>query len=385
MDWLLEALRVQHNRVILIGAGHAHLHLAKQAKAFACRGVDLVLIDPGAFWYSGLATGMLGGEYEKEDDTLDPAALISTHGGRAVRARLARMDRAARCVCFDNGTTLHYDLLSFNIGSEVDLPSGLIGQPDIVPVKPIANLWDLRQRLRARWREGCATTRICIIGGGATGCEIAANLQALASRQDADLDLTLISSESRLLPQWPASAAHGLARALQRRGIRLLFECRVEAARDHALRTSDGARHPYDFAVAALGLRAPALLNELALPIAGNGGLRVDASLRVAGDERIFGAGDCIHFDDRELPRLGVFGVREAPVLLTNLLAALDGVPLRTYKPQRRYLSILNLGDGTGLALRGRLHWRGRASLWLKTRLDQKFLNRFKAACLSKT
>lgn len=369
---------MQHNRVILIGAGHAHLHVAKHAVAFAKRGVDLVLVDPGKFWYSGLATGMLGGRYAKEEDTLDPGALARAHGGRAIRARLVRIDSAERCVYLDDGTALQYDFLSFNVGSEVKLPSGLVGQPDILAVKPIANLWDLRERLCARWRNDRTTTRICVIGGGATGCEVAANLQALAAREGAVLDLTLLTCTSRLLPDWPARAARGLARVLERRGIQLLFEQRVQSARAHSLIASDGGRYTYDFTVAALGLSPPVLISELGLPIGPDGGLYVDASLRVVNDARIFGAGDCIHFDGHDLPRLGVFGVRQAPVLLANLLAALEGAPMSDYKPQSRYLSILNLGDGSGLALRGRLYWRGRASMRLKNRLDYRFLQQFR-------
>ena len=370
---------MQHHQVILAGAGHAHLHVASHAEMFAERGVELVLVDPGRFWYSGLATGMLGGYCEPDDDTLDPGELVRAHQGRFIRACVVGLDRAARCVRLSDGATLDYDLLSFDIGSEVQSPAGLADQPDIIPVKPIANLWSLREALRARWRSGSVQTKLCVIGGGATGCEVAANLHALACREHAALELTLITSAPRLLPQWPAGAARGLARALARRGIRLVFNSRVEHASAHALIAGDGTRYLYDFAVVATGLKPPALLAQWDLAVGSDSGLRVNTDLRTADDERIFGAGDCIHFEARELPRLGVFGVREAPVLLANLLAALDAKPLRAYKPQYRYLSILDLGDDTGLALRGRLHWRGRASLWLKHRLDRRFLEQYRS------
>jgi hypothetical protein len=53
----------KEKRAILVGAGHAHLLAAKRASEFTRRGYELVVISPGAFWYSGLATGMLGGIY----------------------------------------------------------------------------------------------------------------------------------------------------------------------------------------------------------------------------------------------------------------------------------------------------------------------------------
>ncbi|QTF91052.1 MAG: hypothetical protein J5F18_11225, partial [Halomonas sp. BM-2019] len=46
-------------RLLLVGAGHAHLHLLRHAAAF--EGAEVMLVDPGGFWYSGRAAGMLSG------------------------------------------------------------------------------------------------------------------------------------------------------------------------------------------------------------------------------------------------------------------------------------------------------------------------------------
>src|SRR5947209_4469363 len=61
----------QSGRVVLLGAGHAHLDAIRHARSFTRRGFDLTVVAPGPFWYSGLATGMLGGEYAPEDDQID--------------------------------------------------------------------------------------------------------------------------------------------------------------------------------------------------------------------------------------------------------------------------------------------------------------------------
>ncbi len=53
--------------------------------------------------------------------------------------------------------------------------------PSVWPVKPISNLWKLREHLEARFRAG-ETPRVAVIGGGPTGSEVAANLAALAAR-----------------------------------------------------------------------------------------------------------------------------------------------------------------------------------------------------------
>jgi len=89
--------------------------------------------------------------------------------------------------------------------------------------------------------------------------------------------------------------------------------------------------------------------------------------------------GDCSVMDAAPRPPSGVFGVRAAPILLHNLLAARGGARL-PYRPQRRWLSIMDLGDRTGLAVRGRIWWLGRSALWLKRRLDVGFVRRLHEA-----
>jgi NADH dehydrogenase FAD-containing subunit len=113
------------------------------------------------------------------------------------------------------------------------------------------------------------------------------------------------------------------------------------------------------------------------LPTSADGALLVDRYLRSVADPRVFGGGDCIAFQGRALPRVGVYAIREAPILFHNLLATLQGRPLRPFKPQRHCLLILNLGDGTGLATWGRFHWHGRLAFWLKDRIDRAFLREY--------
>ena len=78
-------------------------------------------------------------------------------------------------------------------------------------------------------------------------------------------------------------------------------------------------------------------------------------------------------------PPAGVFGVRAAPTLAHNLAALGTGSRMRAYAPQSRWLSILDLGDGTGLAMRGRLWSLGRGALILKRRLDLGFIDGLRA------
>ncbi|QTF91051.1 FAD-dependent oxidoreductase, partial [Halomonas sp. BM-2019] len=133
-----------------------------------------------------------------------------------------------------------------------------------------------------------------------------------------------------------------------------------------------------DHLIQAGGLVPPGVLATLGLPLYPERGLAVADTLQSLGDPDIFAAGDCAALRDHLLPRLGVYGVRQAPVLLDNLAARLAGRPLRPYHPQPRALAILDLGLGLGLAIHGRHWWAGRGALLWKRWLDHRFMHQLR-------
>lgn len=362
-------------KVVLVGAGHSHLYLAKHARVFTARGVELTLVDPGAFDYSGLATGVLGGAYEWPLDRVDARSLVESNGGKFVNDCVTGLDVEARRALLASGAALDYDAVSFNIGSEVN--TALIpGAEDAWTVKPIANLWRLKAHLLAQFRDG--THRAVIVGGGATGVEIAANMDALARHHRGKLDATLIAAAPRLLSQYAARVSRSLTRYLQQRGISVECGKKIDRVSGKTACADDGGRYEFDTLVLATGLEAHPLSRKLGVAYDDQGGLRVDACLRSISADNVFGAGDCIVFDGRKLPMLGVHGVRQAPVLMHNVLARVTGGGLRQYRPRKNHLSILNLGCGEALALWGPFHWLGKASFWWKDRIDRNFLEQYR-------
>jgi NADH dehydrogenase FAD-containing subunit len=104
----------------------------------------------------------------------------------------------------------------------------------------------------------------------------------------------------------------------------------------------------------------------------------VSATLQHEDHDEIYAAGDCAQFLPAPLPRIGVHGVRQGPILHASLLARLRKGPLPVYEPQRQALSILDLGGGVGLATRGRWWWYGASALRLKRYIDQRWLKTYR-------
>ncbi len=365
--------------VILVGAGHAHLYVASRAEHLVEQGARVILVDPTGFWYSGLATGMLGGMYEPEADQVDARALIEAHGGEFLQDRVDAVDAGARKVHLACGLTLAYDYLSINVGSRVNVDAipGAMDDPNVWSVKPIHNLWKLREHLESRFRAR-EMPRVAVVGGGPTGSEVTANLAALAARYDMAMRVTLITSSERLIPEAPRGAAQALQRKLTSRGVIIRTQTHVVRRAAGFLLVEDGSRIDADLVVLALGLEAQPLVYATGLPTHPKNGLRINAMLQSIADERVFAAGDCASMEGFDLPRLGVFGVRQAVCLYANLLASLRGKPLTEYEPQTRYLAILNLGDGSALSTWGPFWWNGRSSMWLKDWIDRDFLEGYR-------
>ena len=364
-------------RLILAGAGHAHLHVLQRASLLRAAGVEPVLVAPGLFSYSGMAAGVLSGALEPQKMRVDVAALAARAGVTHFVAELTGADRSNRRLHLSDGHTLSYDALSLNIGSRTRDPFGLADLDAVWPVKPLARLLDLRDWVQARIRMQGQSPVVVVAGGGPTGFEVAAALAGLIERSGARPCIHLIC---RSPPTWaPPRALAGTIERLRRRGVEIR-RGEVVGRGPGDCRLADGQTLSCDALVLATGLEAPQGIRDLGLPVSHEGRLEIGPTLQSMADPSIFGAGDCAMIREAPRPPAGVFGVRAAPVLLDNLRSLGDGRTPRRYAPQKTWLSILDLGDGTGLAFRGGAWSLGRGALVLKRRIDHGFVERLRRA-----
>jgi NADH dehydrogenase FAD-containing subunit len=277
-------------------------------------------------------------------------------------------------VLLERNGPLAFEALSVNLGS---FPPKIPGddQPGAYSAKPIYRLRELRADLEARFTAGAAPPRVVIAGAGATGAELAGNIARLAHSAGAAAEIVVLAGGSRLLAQLPPRAAAAVRRTLQRRGVMFRLESRVTHLEQGRAVLEGGEGIGFEFFVNATGLQPASVLQKFGLPMSDEGALVVNAHLRSPADARIHGGGDCVALEGHPLPRIGVYAVRQGPVLLHNLLASLEGSQPRRFEPQKKYLWIMNLGDGSGLAARGTLWWRGRSSFLLKDWIDRRFLD----------
>ncbi len=353
--------------LLLVGAGHAHLYVVKHAARLVEAGYRVRLLAPRFFDYSGVASATAVGVLPRGAGRVDVRALAEASAIEFREGTVESVDLSTRTATTSDGVDLTYDVLSVNIGSVV-APVGMHVDPAVLRVKPLSGLAAVGGRLQSAAGERGAT--VVVVGGGGSGLELAAHLSA---RSDVSR-VCLVQSDTVIGPGLPAGARRRVERLLAGRGVSVRTGTRVHDLGERAL-AGDSVELSYDLAVLASGLTAPPLIGETGL--GDDRGVPVRATLQHVGHDDVYAVGDCAHFLPRPLPRVGVHGVRQGPVLLQSLLARLRGDALPTYRPRRRSLSILDLGDGTGLAVYGRWWWFGRGPLRLKRSIDRRWLTTY--------
>jgi NADH dehydrogenase FAD-containing subunit len=357
--------------VVLVGAGHTHLHVIDEAPRLRAAGVELTVVAPSTFVYSGRATLVAAGLRRLDEASIDVAGLARRRGVRHLATGVTGIDAEGHTLTLQQGGVLPYRVASLNLGSVVRTDP-LVVDADVAMVKPFERLLELAGWLAAL--PPGARARCSIVGGGPTGLELAG---LLTHRWGDRVEVTVFERGPTPGASLAAGARRAALRQLHRRGVRIHADAHVTAVHhDHLV--VDGSRHDHDAAVLATGLIAPPLVAASGLGDAR--GIPVTPELVHPRHRDLYAVGDAAWFTARPLPKLGVHGVRQGPVLVASLLARAAGNPLPLYRPQRVALQILDLGGGAAVASRGRWWLTGRAMGRLKDGIDQRWLDRYRTA-----
>jgi NADH dehydrogenase FAD-containing subunit len=324
-----------------------------------------------------MGPGLLSGQYQAAESSVDVRAIVEANGGLFIEEHAAAIDATERTVTTAAGRKVAYDVLCLNIGSGVSSPAADIDSDWQFRVKPVSQFLALRNRLLSPAPERSA--RLLIVGGGPAGCEAAANAHALCACRGLKIEIKIVTASDQLLAGLPARAGQAMARWCQLNGVSVATGRRLSHFHDRSAVFEDGSREQADLVVLATGIRPPDLLERSDLATDAQGAIVVDEHLQSISHPGVFGGGDCICFQPRPLDRVGVYAVRQGPVLYANLREAVSGKRLTPFSPQRQYLLILNLGNGNGLLVRGTFVASGRMMYHLKQWLDRRFIRRFQS------
>lgn len=364
--------------LVLVGGGHAHMVTLAHLQNFTEKGHQVSVIGPSSHhYYSGMGPGMLGGTYAPAEIRFATRHVVEKQGCEFIAGKALRIDARKREVFLESGQRVPYDVLSFNAGSYVPQPPGTADSADIFGVKPIEKLIGARQRILEKAKQRHIT--VGIVGGGPSAVEIAGNIWQLAKRHAVSMPDIMVFAGSRLLNTFADSIRKIAVRSLTRRGIRILEHSRVSAIADGQIRTDSGRHQACDLIFLALGVKPSPIFARSGLPTGPDGGLRVNRFLQSVAHPEIFGGGDCIYFEDHPLDKVGVYAVRQNPVLYHNLMASLENTPLEPFHHGGAYLLIFNLGGRRGILHKSGITFGGWPAFIAKDYIDRRFMRRFQA------
>lgn len=202
----------------------------------------------------------------------------------------------------------------------------------------------LNHFLRINQQSEQSVLRLAIVGGGATGVELSAELYHVADllkiygmpqMSAKRLKISLIEAGPRLVPALPERIAISVRRELNKLGVQILENTRVIAADSQGFETEGGNRIEADLTVWAAGVKAPDFIKSLSLFETNRiGQIVVKPTLQSTVDDTVFVIGDCCACEQPDgswVPPRAQSAHQMADLVRKNIKLQMQGKPLQPY------------------------------------------------------
>jgi len=368
-----------HTDIVLIGGGHAHVHVLTAFAKLPEPGVRLTLVTRDLKTpYSGMLPGVVAGLYSVDEAHIDLVRLCAATGARLIHAEANGIDRPNKRVEVASHSPIAYDLLSIDVGITPALATIEGAAERAIAVKPIGLFLSKFNTLLEECRGADGPRRIAVIGGGAAGAELLLSVRSRLLKEMAGADFSFaLVTDGEVLAQHNARVRAAFRRAFAARGIALHEHRKARAVTAEGVMLADGTTIAADAVLITTDAAPPPWFERTGLGRDGGGFLAVDTTLQVLNDPDVFAAGDCAGLTGSPRPKSGVFAVRAGPPLADNLRRRVRKQPLSPWQPQRQHLALISTGERYAVASRGWMKAEG-AWLWtVKDWIDRRWMRMY--------
>lgn len=364
------------HRIVIVGGGAGGLELATRlGKTLGKRGTAAItLVDTNlTHIWKPLLHEVAAGSLNTSEDELNYVAQAKWNHFQFQLGRMSGLERSSKQIQLaatldEDGRellparTLAYDTLVIAVGSNTN-DFGTLGAAQhclFLDTRKQAERFHqqlLNHYLRAHAGDlASEKISVAIVGAGATGVELAAELHHAAHElaaygldriQPKDMQITLIEAGPRVLPALPERISVPVHKTLEKLGVTVLTNASVSEVSADSLKTADGEVIHASLKVWAAGIRAPGFLKDIdGLETNRINQLVVRPTLQTTLDDDIFAFGDCAACpqpgSDRNVPPRAQAAHQQASLLAKGLKARLEGKALPTYA-YRDYGSLVSL------------------------------------------
>ncbi len=393
--------------VVILGAGFGGTYVAKELVSRVKKGeIDLTIVNrTNYFLFTPLLHEVATGALSPRNVAEPLREVFVNTGVRIVQGSVDSVNTGERIVNVKTASgdahLLRYDYLVIATGAETNY-YGIPGAAELtLPLNTLADAALVRNRIIDAFEKAVllpdrdtrrAALSFAVVGGGATGVELAAELSEFIrgmirryyAKSNIDQDdprrcmpeeatITLIHAGKELLEMFKPSLRAAAAEQLAKNDVGIQVETVVTSVTKAGLVTASGGMIPASTIIWTAGVKAIVPHFDDLKPTLSGGRLSVDGNFRVLGSDRIFAMGDAAAYVDphefvadsaktKPLPMLAQVAEGEASTVAKNILASIAKKPLKDfhYHSEGSMVSVgqwFAIGEIFSMKLAGRLTW----------------------------
>jgi NADH:ubiquinone reductase (H+-translocating) len=356
-SWERPAFSDFPNRVLILGGGFAGYTAAKTlCKLTRWRDdVGVMLISrENYFTFWPMLPGVVSSDIDTKNVAQPLRRALIRDGASFRRSDVESIDLEKQCVkAGDREFPYHHLIVA--LGGE----PAYFGIPGVeehaISMKGIGTAEEIRNRVIERYEETTLARgevpdpklTFVVIGGGATGVEVASELHELVHEVLAPdypninphrVRIILVDRNEQILKELDPALRRTARKKLADLQIEVINNVKAHEITAEKVILDDGREVETENAIWTAGFRASEKLDDLGLPHDERKGLKVDVYMRVEGYDNVWGIGDCaatIDKDENPVPPNAQAATQEGRAVARNVLAAIDGKELEPfeYKP----------------------------------------------------
>lgn len=296
-------------RVLVLGAGYAGVTLARRLESCLPAEAELVVVDESDSHLVQHEVHRVIRHPSLAETIRVPLGQLFDRAEVRV-ARVEGIDREARTVRLDGGTTLDYDYAAVCLGSA----TAYYGLPGVeehsLPLKSVADAEAIRESFLAAAAANDAVN-VVVGGAGLSGVQTAGELAALADEEDVTASITVVEQLEDVAPNFPRNFREAVRDELEARCIDVRTGTTVQRATAEAVET-DAGTFAYDTFVWTGGIAGQAAMAGDRPTVRSD--LRLDARTFVVGD-----AARIVDADGEAVPASASAALREANAVAKNV------------------------------------------------------------------
>jgi NADH dehydrogenase len=330
--------------VVIVGAGFAGLSaVGKLHKS----GLRVTVIDKNLYsTFQPLLYQVATGGLNPGDVAYPVGGFTTRRHARYIRGELVAVDSGAQVVRLDGGREIGYDYLILATGMSANYFGVKGAEEHTFGLYTRADAIVLRDHIMNGFEwlsadpDGTREFAVTVVGGGATGVELAGTLGELrndvlrATFPDVDperVHIRLVETAPELLMPFHPKLRAYTRRQLADRGIDIRVNTTIREVTPDTVLLADGTSHRSDLTVWTGGVAAPGSVASWGLPQGKAGRLLVGSDLRVQGSDRIFATGDIALDEQTPSPQLAQPALQEGRHAAEQIIRLLRGEPTEPF------------------------------------------------------